>query len=41
MPRTQRPYGEEPPRKSAMPTVWLALIIVALAVLAAVWNFLQ
>lgn len=40
MPRSRRPYGE-PSRKSAMPGVWLALIIVALAVLAALWNFLQ
>lgn len=40
MPSTKRPYGE-PSRKTAMPGVWIALIIVALAVLAALRNFLQ
>ena len=29
------------PRKSALPAVWLALTSVALALLAAAWNYLQ
>lgn len=40
MPRSRRPYGD-PVRKGAMPAVKLALIIVALAILIALWNFLQ
>lgn len=35
------PSNESLPRKTAMPGVWLALIVVALAVLAVAWNLLQ
>ena len=38
MPRQRRPYGD-PMRKGAMPAVKLALLIVALVILIAIWNF--
>lgn len=40
MPRRKRPYGD-PERKGAMPVVKLVLLIVALAILIAAWNFMQ
>lgn len=39
--RQRRPYGDPRPKTSVMPVVWLALLVVALAILAALWNFLQ
>ena len=36
-----RPPRESLPRKTATPGLWLALIVVALAVLLVAWNLLQ